>query len=211
MNNGKYSRRKPAKRGYKRTTAILLALALLLTAGVLGTIAYIQTSTPDVANTFTVGSVPPVIHENEPTAENGWKKTEVYVENDGTVPAYIRVAVAATWRDKHGNIAPFSVADGDYTITFPEDNKNWVQGGKYYYYIKPVDSQGNTDVLFKEVTYDPKDGYQLHFQIAASTIQANGTVDGTENGTPVVLHVWGKNANGHVVSVAADGTLSIEQ
>ena len=182
MNNGKYSRRKPAKRGYKRITGILLALVLLLTAGVVGTIAYIQTSTPDVANTFTPGSVPPVILETEPSASNNWTKSDVKVKNNGNVAAYIRVAVAATWRDAEGNIAPFNAVENtDYQITFPEveegSESKWVKSGNYYYYTESVAAGDTTDVLFDTVSYTPKDGYELHFQIAASTIQADGEDD----------------------------------
>jgi len=176
MNNGKFSRRKPAKRGYKRITGILLALVLLITAGVVGTIAYIQTSTTDVANTFTPGSVPPVINETKPSESNNWTKSKVTVTNNGNVASYIRVAVAATWRDKDGNIAPFSVAEGDYTVSPTLPANGWVQYGDYYYYTQPVVAGGTTPALFDTVTYDvdAHPGYELHFQIAASTIQADG-------------------------------------
>ena len=199
MNNGKYSRRKPAKRGYKRITGILLALVLLLTAGVVGTIAYIQTSTPDVANTFTPGSVPPVILETEPSASNNWTKSDVKVKNNGNVAAYIRVAVAATWRDKDGNIAPLSVATGDYTITPSTPANGWVKYGDYYYYTQPVAAQDTTPVLFKTVTYNAQahPGYELHFQIAATTIQADG--EDAKGNKPVAL-AWGVDiANGSVM------------
>jgi len=191
MNNGKFSRRKPAKRGYKRITGILLALVLLITAGVVGTIAYIQTSTPDVANTFTPGYVPPVINETKPSESNNWTKSNVTVTNNGNVAAYIRVAVAATWRDKDGNIAPFSVATGDYTVTPATPANGWVKHTDgYYYYTEPVAPGKPTPVLFEKVTYTAKEGYELHFQIAASTIQADG-VDAKGN-KPVAL-AWGVN------------------
>ena len=144
MKQGKFSGRKPARRGNKRITAILLALALLLTIGVVGTIAYIQTSTQDVANTFTPGKVPPVINESH----NGTTKTNVSVTNNGNVAAYIRVAVAATWRDAEGNIAPFNAVENtDYQITFPENCK-WVwvenenENSGYYYYPEQRSSYG---------------------------------------------------------------------
>ena len=190
MNNGKFSRRKPAKRGYKRITGILLALVLLITAGVVGTIAYIQTSTPDVANTFTPGSVPPVINETKPSESNDWTKSNVSVTNNGNVAAYIRVAVAATWRDKDGNIAPFSAVTGDYTVTPATPANGWVKHGDYYYYTQPVAAKATTPVLFEKVEYnaDARPSYELHFQIAASTIQADG-VDA--DGTKAVVKAWG--------------------
>ena len=197
MKQGKFSGRKPARRGNKRITAILLALALLLTIGVVGTIAYIQTSTQDVANTFTPGKVPPVINETPPAANNNWEKKDVSVTNNGNVAAYIRVAVAATWRDAEGNIAPFNAVENtDYQIVFPENCK-WVwvenenENSGYYYYPEPVAAGDPTDVLFEKVTYEAKEGYELHFQIAASTIQADGVkmVDGKE--VKAVVDAWG--------------------
>ena len=143
MNKGKYSRKKSARRGYKRTTGILLALVVLLTMGVIGTIAYLQTSTMDVTNTFTPGSVPPVINETSPSESNNWTKSNVSVTNNGNVAAYIRVAVAATWRDKDGNIAPFSVAAGDYTVSPATPTNGWVKHTDgYYYYTQPVAAGG---------------------------------------------------------------------
>lgn len=199
MNNGKFSRSKPAKRGYKRITGILLSLVLLITAGVVGTIAYIQTSTPDVANTFTPGYVPPVINETKPSESNNWTKSNVTVTNNGNVAAYIRVAVAATWRDKDGNIAPFSVATGDYTVTPATPANGWVKHTDgYYYYTQPVAAKDTTLTLFDTVKYDKNahPGYELHFQIAASTIQADG--EDAKGNKPVEL-AWGVDiANGSV-------------
>ena len=203
MYQGKFFQTKHMKHGRNRITAILLAMVLLISAGVVGTIAYLQMSTPHVANTFTPAGVPIEIHEDPHTAPN-WIKEDVYVTNIGTAAAYIRVAVAATWRDKDGNIAPFSVAEGDYTITLPayEEGKEdlWQKYGNYYYYKAPVDPTKSTDILFKEVSYEPKGDYVLHFEIAASSIQAEGLDD--KGNKPIEL-AWGVDIEKGVIKDAS--------
>lgn len=182
---------KTPKRPHKRLAVILLSTVLLVSACVVGTLAYLQANTSDVTNTFTPGTVLISVVEK---FENDIK-TDVQFRNGGNVPAYIRAKVVFTWRDAQGNIAPFGVAEDDYTIT-PADNalkNNWVKNGDYYYYTKPVAADGGlTGILFDQVTYTAKEGYELHMEILAQSIQADGEkklADGTT--VKAVVDAWG--------------------
>ena len=185
---------KTPKRPRKRMAVILLSMVLLVSACVVGTLAYLQANTSDVTNTFTPGTVPVSVVEE---FKNN-TKTNVQFRNDGNVPAYIRAKVVFTWRDAQGNIAPFGVTADDYDIVINNVTysltdavlqNDWVKNGDYYYYTKPVAAGGGlTGILFDTVTYKEKEGYELHMEILAQSIQADGK---TENGTKAVVDAWG--------------------
>ena len=121
-----------------KSSALIIALALILVLAVGGTVAYIFTQTDPVINTFTPTEAK--ITVNEETNDN--QKTSITVVNNSTgVPVYIRVALVANMIDKDKNVTgPASVP----TFT-PGDN--WIVGNDgYYYYTEPVpvgESTGN--------------------------------------------------------------------
>ena len=55
----------------KKTIVLILAIVLLLTAAVAGTVAWLQDSTNTITNTFTVGKVDITLTETENLDENG--------------------------------------------------------------------------------------------------------------------------------------------
>ena len=147
-------------------------LALLLTAAVSGTLAYLMDTTAEVKNVFTPASVPPVINE---TFTNN-VKTDVTITNSGNVSAYIRAAVVVTWQDSAGNVYGKAPVQGtDYFIDFGD---KWTQGADgFWYYADPVAAGGKTSNLIDECKpllncEDPS--FTLHVEILTQTVQAEG-------------------------------------
>ena len=184
----------------QKTGMLLIAIALLLTVAVGGTIAYLAASAGPVTNTFIPGNVPPEVVEEF----KGSVKNNVAIKNNGNVDAYIRAKVIFTWQDASGNVysqlpvtAP--AEDPDYTIKWTE--AGWVKGSDgFYYHQAAVAPNGNTGVLFtdcKPLKAAPATGYTLHVEVLAQSIQADGV---TANGTPAVVDAWGVTMNGTTIT-----------
>ena len=189
MYKGKYSNRK------KRRLApwAALALGLMLTLSVGGTIAYLITDTRPVEKTFTPGNVACQVIEDF----NGTTKSNVKIKNTGNTDAYIRAAIVVTWQNASGNVlgkAP--VLGSDYTLKLATDTGwNITTSDGYYYYATAVSVNNSTGILINECTVlkpAPAEGYTLCVEVLADAIQA----------TPInaVKDAWG-------VTVT-DGTIS---
>ena len=138
MFDRKHNEGKRAFRKWKwLPAACALALALTVTVG--GTLAWLAAHTDPVTNTFKMGEVTPKVEESF-VPDTGTVKENVRVQNQGDVPAYIRVALVATWEDENGNVKPASLSD--LTITWGGEGGNlgdgWIQIGEYYYHQAPV-------------------------------------------------------------------------
>lgn len=172
MYKGKYSNKK------KRRLApwAALALALVLTLSVGGTIAYLITDTRPVTNTFTPGNVACAV------VESGWKdgnttKKDVTIQNTGNTDAYIRAAIVVTWQNADGNVlgkAP--VLGSDYTLELATDT-GWdiTTSDGYYYYATAVSANNSTGILINEckvLNPAPAEGYTLCVEVLADAIQA---------------------------------------
>ena len=108
----------------KRTVALLISLAVLLTVVVTATVAYIVHRTQTVINTFQPSSVSCAVVEGPEHAYT--------VKNTGDTDAYIRVAVAVNWKTSSGNIwAKAPEAGTDYTLVL---GTGWKRGNDGYYY-----------------------------------------------------------------------------
>lgn len=173
----------------QKSGVLLIAAVLLLVMAVGGTIAYLATSTDPVVNTFTPGSTDITVDEEF----DGKVKTDVAIENNGTVDAYIRVKVLFTWQDASGNVyGTLPKVNEHYTIEWKLDG--WDEGSDgFYYYTTPVAAEGTTGILFtncQPVAESEPEGYDLHVEILAQSIQAQPT--------NVVVEKWG-------VTLGADG------
>ena len=159
----------------------LVALLVLLCCTVVGTLAYLVTSTDPVTNTFTPASVSTAVDE---TFKNG-VKSDVKIQNTGNIDAYIRAAVIINWADGDGNVSATPVKTTDYTIKWTKEG--WVEHGGYYYYTAPVAVGALTGQLFtgcelaKGVT--PPEGYSLQVTILADGIQSEPA--------DAVIQAWG--------------------
>lgn len=124
-----------------KSSALIIALALILVLAVGGTVAYIFTHTGPVINTFTPTEAK--ITVDEETSNN--QKTSITVVNNSTgVPVYIRVALVANMIDKDENVTGAASVP---TFTLGE---NWFEGSDgYYYYTKAVPVGGSTGNLLK--------------------------------------------------------------
>jgi len=157
----------------KKTLALLIAAALLLTITVSGTVAYLVDSTGAVKNVFEPGYVTPTI--NEPGWEDGkLEKSNVSITNSGNVDAYIRAMIVVTWQDGSGNVYPIPPQAGDYTLTTGD---GWTKNGDFYYYNAKVpagESTGNLITSCSPKVKGPATGYTLHVEILTQAVQADG-------------------------------------
>ena len=162
------------KKNMKKMLILLAATVLLLTFAVGGTIAYLVTSDGPVVNTFEPAEVTIKVRETI----TGNTKTNVYIENTGSAKAYIRAAIVVTWQDASGNVYPaLPVQRTDYTISLGSD---WTEQDGYYYYNGEVDCVAGSNTTTNLInSIAPVEGcipygYDLHVEILAQAIQAQG-------------------------------------
>ena len=168
--------------GRAKALLLIASLAVLLTATVGSTAAWLVSKPAAVENDFVPGKVACQVLENFGTESGTYVKRGVRVKNTGNTDAYIRVLLVFTWKDKDGNIFSNKPQEGkDYQI-----NKNltdWIKqesdAGTYYYYKKPVARDAETDVLIEllrqaDGVTGPENGkYKLSVDILADAVQAD--------------------------------------
>ena len=165
-----------------KSSALIIALALILVLAVGGTVAYIFTQTGPVINTFTPTEAK--ITVDEKTNDN--QKTEIIVKNNSTgVPVYIRVALVANMIDEAGNVT------GAASVPTFTPGENWKEGSDgYYYYTKAVPVGGFTDNLLGT---EMELSENMQVVVLADAIQAEPTT--------AVTQAWG-------VTVDSNGSIS---
>ncbi len=168
--------------GRAKALLLIASLAVLLTATVGSTAAWLVSKPAAVENDFVPGKVACQVLEDFGTESGTSVKRNVRVKNTGNTDAYIRVLLVFTWKDKDGNIFSNKPQEGkDYQI-----NKNltdWIKqesdAGTYYYYKKPVARDAETDVLIELLRQTagvtgPENGkYKLSVDILADAVQAD--------------------------------------
>ena len=113
-------------------------------------------------------------------------KSDVYVKNIGTDPAYVRVILSANWvgtvKGQEMIVAPYEFFDDQSKmigtwVNFP--GTNWVKNGLYYYFTEPVGGGLTTTTpLFKSFTYTSDQaqivvaGAHLEMAIASQAVPA---------------------------------------
>ena len=165
-----------------KSSALIIALALILVLAVGGTVAYIFTQTDPVINTFTPTEAKITVDEKT----NNNQKTEIIVKNNSTgVPVYIRVALVANMIDKDENVT------GAANVPTFTPGDNWIVGNDgYYYYTEPVPVGGSTgNLLQSPMTLDEN----MQVVVLADAIQAEPTT--------AVTQAWG-------VTVDSNGSIS---
>lgn len=159
--------------GSKKPLTLFVALVLLLTLAVGGSLAWLV-SNDDVTNSMEPGKVPITINETL----NGTSKTSVTITNNGNIDAYIRVAVVANAVDENGDIIV------DTAPTYTVDSSKWTQIGNYYYYNGVVEPKGATAPLFTgDVSFANGE-----INILAESIQVLGGVSGDGKAS---VDAWG--------------------
>lgn len=190
---GKFSNGSSAGRPGRRsrrlsTKLVLLVLALsLLSGAVLGTLAYLNSTTENVTNTFTPAKVPNIPEEK--IKDNA--KTSITIKNEGNIYAYIRIRLVTYRVDDNGNRI-----GGTATIPEFDLGSGWFKDGDFYYYesaVAPGYSTPNLLALNATIplkTYDDADGGKQVIEVISESIQSDPT--------SVVTTQWGVNvdANG---------------
>jgi len=182
------------RRKSSKTLVLVIALALVLGLAIGGTIAYLIDKTNQVVNVFEPTDVSCRVQENL----DGDLKTNVCVENTGSIDAYIRVVMVANYVNEDGYVCADHAAPALPTVT----GEYWTKGADgYYYYSDPVEAGGYTELLIQEIapvsTVAKADQTCfLSVEIIASAIQA----DGFAGDTPAVVDAWGNAVNNLGVS-----------
>lgn len=162
--------------GSKKPLTLFVALVLLLTLAVGGSLAWLV-SNDNVTNTMVPGNVPITIDEKV----NGTTKTSVTVTNNGNIQAFIRVAIIANAVDENGNVTVGDVPD--FTVS-----PSWTPIGNYYYYngiVEPKGTDGNTTAPLFTGTVDFTD---REINILAESIQVLG---GRQYDGSASVDAWG--------------------
>lgn len=200
MYQGRYSQSAnpaPARKGtarrrrlrWSKQFAVLACVAVLLMGFVGSSLAWLMDSTTEVKNEFVPGDVTPEVTEGF----DGNVKSDVKIQNTGNVDAYIRAKLVFTWQNKAGEVLGVAPTSNDYTISWT--NEGWEEGSDgYYYYTSKVGSGESTGVLATGITQKvpaPAEGYTLHVEVLAESIQAEPS--------SAVTKAWGwspSNTNG---------------
>lgn len=207
---------KRALRRWPKWLPVVAALALATAVTVGGTLAWLSTHTNAVTNTFTMGDVDPQVSEDLTNDT----KSNITVTNNGSVEAYVRVALVFSWREgatpgsydygdstkQPGGDIVAGAPEKDVDYTFTTDSNKWVLGRDgYYYYTEPVGPGETTDGSLGtiKVIGDKAKEYNLDVQVLADSIQAAPTT--------AVTTMWGAENNGSVENVNSDGTLDITE
>lgn len=197
----------------RKRRAAVLAVALVGVLAVGGTVAWLTDETDEVTNVFGPAGVPVTVVEK---FEKG-VKSDVRIQNEGNVDAYVRAYVAINWVDDKGNI----VVDvpGDY-ICDPANPlakavaNGWAKGSDgYWYYLTPVEPDDFDDKTYADMTgvliesvkqTGPDNAYALQVDIVAQSVQADGA---DEAGVPAVVDAWDNDKID--ITVNADGSLTV--
>ena len=170
----------------KRNLVLLLSLALLLTATVGATLAYVITKTDLLTNLFLPSKVDCAVE----------KSGDAYtVKNTGDTDAYVRIAVVATWKGTDDTVyAQAPILGADYTL---ELDSRWVAGSDGFYYYEKALLPGESVTILAQATRleTEKAGYELRLQLLTTSIQAD-PIDAVHAAWPAVevVEVEGKGS-----------------
>lgn len=174
----------------RKVIVLAIAVVLLLSATVTGTLMYLVSKTTAVTNTFEPATVTCEVQENF----DGTVKKDVTVKNTSNIDAYLRVKLV-TYRvnDKGERIG------GTAAIPSFTPGEGWFEKDGFYYYNKPVAPNktpaanliGNDGITL--VKYTDADGGRQVIEVIAEAIQSVPT--------SVVADNWN-------VTVDANGVIS---
>lgn len=165
----------------KRKQIVALLVGVLLLAGAAGTFAWLSV-TGVLVNEFGFGSVAPSVDEKL----DGNVKSNVMITNNGSAPAYLRVAVDIYWQDQNGarlwdEPKEEPKGEADYEIAWSVADAsgansayNWVKASDgFYYWTSPVAPGAETGVLINRVTeLKATEGRNLVVDISTQAVQA---------------------------------------
>lgn len=174
----------------RKVIVLAIAVVLLLSATVTGTLMYLVSKTTAVTNTFEPATVICEVQENF----DDTVKKNVTVKNTSNIDAYLRVKLVTYRVNADGERIGGTAAIPSFT-----PGEGWFEKDGFYYYKNPVapDATPVTDLIGKDgitlVEYNDADGGKQVIEVIAEAIQSVPT--------DVVKNKWN-------VTVNADGTIS---
>lgn len=198
--------------GRAKALLLIASLAVLLTATVGSTAAWLVSKPAAVENNFVPGKVACQVLENFGAESGTSVKRDVRVKNTGNTDAYIRVLLVFTWKDDAGNIFSNKPQEGnDYQIVM-DDLTNWIMqksdAGVYFYYKKRVAPEEETRNLIESLyqiagVTGPENGkYKLSVDILADAVQADPP--------QAVKDSWGVDVENNEIKIKTQGGVSNE-
>ena len=174
----------------RKVIVLAIAVVLLLSATVTGTLMYLVSKTTAVTNTFEPATVTCEVQENF----DGTVKKDVTVKNTSNIDAYLRVKLVTYRVNADGERIGGTAAIPSFT-----PGEGWFEKDGFYYYKNPVapDATPVTDLIGKDgitlVEYNDADGGKQVIEVIAEAIQSVPT--------SVVKEYWN-------VTVDANGVIS---
>lgn len=160
MNQGKYlsreAKKKIAASRLRHKTVLLLSLILILVGAIGGTMAYFTDYTISV-KTFSVGQVSCSLSQSGDT---------YVINNNGTVPMYVRAAVRVNWENEDGEL---HWTTPDATVSF--NSSTWTEQGGCYYYNSPIAANASVTGPSVTVTEEAPDGYSAKIHVLVEAVQ----------------------------------------
>lgn len=150
----------------KKTLLATILVAILLTASIGGTLAWLEDRSGPVVNQFTPSQVDTELDEEK----DGTQKTRIAVFNKvDSIPVYVRVMLVGNWYDEDGKVVEAWNGVVDYNTA------NWTKNGEYYYYNSVLQPGDKTPNLLKSpIKATANNGYQLKIMVVHQAIQAEG-------------------------------------
>lgn len=177
-----------------RLTTMVIATVLLLALAIGGTLAWLSTKGAPIQNTFLPTKVTCKVTESF----NGSTgvKSDVNVENTGTINAFIRVKLVTYRTNDAGEHIGGTAEIPDF-----EPGEGWVKHDGYYYYTKPVEPNRTPEAnLITSMTlndaYTDADGGHQAIDVMAEAIQSVPE--------DAVKAAWGEG-----FSIGTDGSLIV--
>lgn len=146
-----------------KTLALLLSVVLIMGAVIGGSLAYLQTNSTSITNSFTPGHVG---CEVKNTADG----FVVAPDSDTNTPVKLRAAIVANWVDGDGNVY---WQQPQVTVTGDKWAVNNTDG--FYYYSENVVPKGAAEPLTVSLNQGqvaPSASYNLQIQVLGEAIQA---------------------------------------
>ena len=174
----------------RKVIVLAIAVVLLLSATVTGTLMYLVSKTTAVTNTFEPATVICEVQENF----DDTVKKNVTVKNTSNIDAYLRVKLVTYRVNADGERIGGPAAIPSFT-----PGEGWFEKDGFYYYKNPVapDATPVTDLIGKDgitlVEYNDADGGKQVIEVIAEAIQSVPT--------SVVKEYWN-------VTVDANGVIS---
>lgn len=175
-----------------RMLVLAIALILILSCTIMGTLMFIVDKTDEVKNVFTPSNVSTEITEEF----NGTIKKNVNITNTGNIPVYVRVNLVTYRVSESGTKIGGTATIPDFTL-----GVGWFKGndGFYYYEAKVQAGESPENPLIGKpgitlVKYEDVDGGKQVIEVMGEAIQAEPAT--------AVQEAWS------AVKVNADGTIS---